>query len=91
MTDQHDHNWEEAYAAGYLPTPVDSDVVQVASDLEPASALDLGCGTGQNSLWLGGEGWTVTGIDISKAAIAAARKAAEDSNTNVRFEVADLT
>jgi SAM-dependent methyltransferase len=41
--------------------------------LPPGTALDAGCGTGAEALWLAGHGWRVTGADISAAALARAR------------------
>lgn len=41
--------------------------------LAPGRALDLGCGTGTNSLYLARHAWQVTGIDFIPAAIAQAR------------------
>lgn len=35
----------------------------------PGRALDAGCGHGTESLWLATHGWTVTAVDISKAAL----------------------
>ena len=53
------------------------------------TALDLSCGPGVNSLWLAQQGWRVTGVDWSKAAIAQARRAASELGLAVTFEVAD--
>ncbi len=39
-----------------------------------ARVLDLCCGTGQIDAWLAGEGYQVTGVDISKAMIYLARQ-----------------
>lgn len=33
------------------------------------SALDLGSGSGANAVWLAGQGWTVTAVDVSQVAL----------------------
>lgn len=40
--------------------------------------LDIGCGSGTISLYLGSKGFNVTGIDISKKAIAACQESAKN-------------
>ncbi|MCX3287912.1 class I SAM-dependent methyltransferase [Streptomyces sp. NEAU-H22] len=37
--------------------------------LPPGEALDLGCGEGGDALWLAGQGWRVTAVDISAVAV----------------------
>ena len=41
--------------------------------LSPGHALDVGCGTGTNAIYLARHGWQVTGVDFSSAAIDKAR------------------
>jgi SAM-dependent methyltransferase len=49
------------------------EAVEGPQALPPARALDLGCGTGTNSLYLARHGWRVTGIDFAGPAIQRAR------------------
>lgn len=55
------------------------------------SALDLGCGTGTNSIYLAQHGLTVVGIDFSPKAIALAREKARRADVAADFHVADVT
>jgi SAM-dependent methyltransferase len=45
-------------------------LTEIADDLPPGSALDLGCGPGGDTLWLARRGWRVTAVDISAVAVA---------------------
>jgi SAM-dependent methyltransferase len=66
-------------------------LVDVASDLPPGRALDLGCGEGGDAVWLAGRGWRVTGVDISPTAIARARAAATAAGVPaIHWEAHDL-
>jgi len=40
-------------------------LVAETSGLTPGRALDVGCGEGADAIWLAGQGWEVTGADIS--------------------------
>ena len=53
------------------------------------SVLDAGCGTGTLALAFVREGYTVTGIDLSEAMLAAARE--KDRERKVRWRRADVT
>ena len=54
-------------------------------------ALDLGCGTGTNSIYLARHGFAVVGIDFSAKAIALARAKARREGVTVDFHKADVT
>ncbi len=59
----------------------------------PGRAIDLGCGTGTNAIFLAKLGWQVVGIDFVPEAIAQARKKAKQAgvSTRARFFVGDVT
>jgi SAM-dependent methyltransferase len=59
--------------------------------IQPCRAIDLGCGTGSNAIYLAQRGFDVTGVDFASAAIAKARHRAADAGAGASFAVADLT
>lgn len=69
------------------PTPL---LIQSAQHLLPVRALDLACGTGRNALWLAEQGWQVTAVDGSAAAIEMLRRRAAERSLPVDSRVADL-
>jgi SAM-dependent methyltransferase len=59
--------------------------------LTPGRAIDLGCGTGANAVFLAERGFAVTGVDFAPAALAKARARAAAAGVEVRFVEDDLT
>ncbi len=57
----------------------------------PCAALELGCGTGNNAIWLTRQGFAVTALDISEAAVEEARKKAAEAGVSVEYACEDLT
>jgi cyclopropane fatty-acyl-phospholipid synthase-like methyltransferase len=70
-----------------------SELVQLveSGELLPGRAIDLGCGEGDNAIFLAQHGFQVTGIDFSPAAIDKARAKAREAGSDVEFLVDDLT
>jgi SAM-dependent methyltransferase len=57
--------------------------------LPAGAALDLGCGTGDSSIYLAQHGWKVTGVDFVPKALEKAR--AKAGNLSIDFVQADVT
>jgi len=53
--------------------------------------LDIGCGLGDNAIYLAKSGHNVTGLDISPTALITAERRAKDAGVNVTFAVTDST
>lgn len=72
-------NWEQLYQDEFTPWDVkrpDSHLIQIVEDtpIKPCRVLEIGCGTGTNAIWLAGQGFTVTAIDMSETALGIAKK-----------------
>jgi 2-polyprenyl-3-methyl-5-hydroxy-6-metoxy-1,4-benzoquinol methylase len=53
--------------------------------------LDIGCGLGDNAIYLATNGYNVTGLDISPTALITAERRATDAGVDVKFAVTDST
>ncbi|QWF77486.1 class I SAM-dependent methyltransferase [Amycolatopsis sp. CA-230715] len=53
--------------------------------------LDIGCGLGDNAIFLASRGYRVTGVDGSETALATARRRAETAGQDIDFTVGDAT
>ena len=63
--------WDERYAATdrvFRAVPNEM-LAELVSAVSPGSAIDLGAGEGRNSLWLAGQGWSVTAVDASQVGL----------------------
>jgi SAM-dependent methyltransferase len=58
--------------------------------IKPCKALDIGCGTGDNAIWLSQQGFRVVGIDSSEIAVEKAKEKASKANTKCAFWVGDI-
>ena len=90
-----ENRFEERYKAGDTPwdhgTP-DVNLIDmvIQRPIPKCKALDVGCGTGDNAIWLAQQYFVVTGCDISQTAIEKAKEKASMSNVNCSFIVADF-
>jgi methyl halide transferase len=87
--------WNERYQKNDTPWDMgrpSSELQRVLAEikLKPCRALEIGCGTGTNSVWLAQQGFDVTGLDLSERAIERARQRAKDAGVAIDFRVADV-
>ena len=88
-------NWNDHYREGNLPWDTGRPSSQLqrvlgAHGIRPGRVLELGCGTGVNSVWLAGQGWEVVGVDFAPLAIERAQRRARAAGIAARFLVADV-
>jgi SAM-dependent methyltransferase len=67
------------------------ELAELASSRPPGRALDLGCGTGSDTLYLASQGWDAIGVDFVTRAIATARSRAAAARSAATFVVGDVT
>jgi len=79
--------WDTGVTPPEIVSMIDSGKVTIGG------ALDLGCGTGTNAIYLARHGFRVVGIDISRRAIFLARRKARSAQLadRVRFERGDVS
>ena len=90
--------WELLYL--FKKTPWDTGITppEIVAMIESGQvpigrALDLGCGTGTNAIYLARQGFEVIGIDVSRRALALARRKVRAAQLadRVRLECGDVT
>lgn len=87
--------FKQRYQSGNTPWDIgkpDSNLIQAvaAVPIKPCSALDIGCGTGDNAMWLSKQGFRVVGVDTSEIAIEKALEKASKANVKCTFEAASI-
>lgn len=101
MVDNHgkkmciEDRYKERYQIGDTPWDVgrpDFNLIQVVTTrpILPCKALDIGCGTGDNSLWLAQHKFTVLGIDTSEMAIKKAIEKTTEAKVKSTFKVVNF-
>jgi len=86
-------SWDACYAGGPAPWDIGGPQPAVAR-LAAAGALvgpvlDVGCGRGENALFLAAQGLAVMGTDVAETALDCARAAAQARGLSVEFVAGD--
>jgi methyl halide transferase len=89
------NRFEERYKSGDLPWDIkrpDANLVNTIANfrIKPGKGLDVGCGTGDNVIWLSRQGFKMTGIDLSATAIEQAKLKAKNENIKAFFYALDF-
>jgi cyclopropane fatty-acyl-phospholipid synthase-like methyltransferase len=84
--------WDIIYLFGQTPwdtgvTPPELRAVVEGGKVASGRALDLGCGTGTNVIYLAQRGFQVVGVDISSRAIARAQRKIERAGLSQQAHV----
>jgi SAM-dependent methyltransferase len=85
------------YRVGFTPWDTGAvpdelrEIVEGPAALAPGRALDLGCGTGTQTVYMAGRGWDVTGIDDVQAPLRRARARGQAAGRRVDWRRGDVT
>ncbi len=88
-------DWDQHYADGETPWDTgepDPHLVEFVDNgmITPGRTLEVGCGTGTNSLWLSSRGFAVHGVDVAPLAIEQAEAKRRAAGANAQFSVLDF-
>ena len=87
-------HFNATYAEGHPPWDIghaQPDFVALAEAGEISGrVIDVGCGTGENAMFLASRGLDVTGVDFAPTAIELAMRKASERGLVVRFEVGNV-
>src|SRR5208283_456945 len=88
-------SWNDSYASGVppwdtgQPEPLLVEFITSAG-LAPVRALEIGAGTGTNTIWLAERGFDVLGVDVSPLAVEKAHAKMEGRELRCRFGTLDF-
>ena len=78
--------WDHDEVPGWLTA-----VAEGEDALPPGRALDLGCGSGRDAVYLARRGWQVTGVDAVSLALSRAAERARQAAVTVRWVPGDVS
>lgn len=84
------NEWDRRYGEQEWSSDPDPFLVELSATLPPGRAIDLGCGTGRNAIYLAQHGWEVTGVDTSAVGLAILEEGARRAGVALRTSHRDL-
>src|SRR5438128_2069168 len=93
----YDFVYRASYRLGFtpwdrgVPPPGLVELVEGPAALPAGRAIDLGCGTATNTIYLARRGWEVTGVDMVPQALETARQRAAAAGVSPRLVQGDVT
>ena len=87
--------FQERYKSGNTPWEIhrpDYNLINTVQNtpIAPCNALDIGCGTGNNIIWLQQQGFNAIGVDNNKIAIENARNKAKEAQIDCPLYILDF-
>jgi len=88
VEDRFNEHYKEGSAPWDIGKP-DFNLIQVvtATPIAPCKTLEIGCGTGDNIMWLSQQGFLVVGVDASEIAIEKAREKTANADVTCKYAV----
>ena len=92
----HDaEHFKRSYEAGEAPWDIgkpDFNLIHTVTTtpIQPCKTLEIGCGTGDNAIWLAQHGFDVVAVDVSSIAIEQAKQKAAKTGAKCDFLVLDV-
>jgi len=88
-------NYRSRYKSGDIPWDLgqpDFNLIEAVTEhsIQGCKALDVGCGTGDNSIWLARNGFQVFGTDVSEVALEKAKEKASQAEVEGNFILVDF-
>ncbi len=95
MTTHDAEHFKQSYQTGQTPWDIgkpDFNLIQTVSStpIEPCKTLEIGCGTGDNAIWMAEQGFDVVAVDASPIAIEQAKNKAANAGAKCDFAVLDV-
>ena len=85
--------WEQRYNEDNVPWDLGKPYKQLVDYVNencPSRALDVGCGTGTDAIYLAQNGFNVSAIDISGEAVRIAETKAQKAKVSIDFRVSNV-